>query len=259
MRDRPTSGIARYGIAIAAVAAAILIRYLLTPWLGATFPLATMFTAVAFVVWRQGWGPALFTAIGGWAASNVAFRNGMGFFGGITVNELIGFLVYMLGTGPIIILGEKMRAAHRELEARHTELSTTNLVLEHKIEAQSLLAAIVASSDDAIISKTLDGVLTSWNKGAERLFGWTAAEAVGQSIHLIVPPEFHEQEREILGDDLAGLRPPRAHHRRLEDGARHHRPQGVGGPAGAQRGSAAAARRHSRCDPRPRGPGDRDA
>jgi PAS domain S-box-containing protein len=198
MRDRQVSLVAQYGLAIAAVAAAIVLRYLLTPWLGTTFPLATMFTAIAFVVWRAGWGPALFTAIAGWAASNVAFRGGMGFFGGITFNELVGFLVYLLGTGPIIVLGERMRAAHRELEARHAELSTTNLALENKVEAQSLLAAIVASSDDAIISKTLQGVITSWNRGAERLFGWTSAEAVGQSIHLIVPPELHDQERDIL-------------------------------------------------------------
>ena len=55
------------------------------------------------------------------------------------------------------------------------------------------LAAIVASSDDAIIGKTLKGVITSWNPGAERLFGYSAEEAVGQSIALIVPPEHRDQ------------------------------------------------------------------
>jgi PAS domain S-box-containing protein len=63
---------------------------------------------------------------------------------------------------------------------------------------QELLAAIVASSDDAIISKTMDGVITSWNAGAERLFGYTAAEAVGQSIYIVIPEDRKEEEVMIL-------------------------------------------------------------
>ena len=62
----------------------------------------------------------------------------------------------------------------------------------------ALLAAIVSSSDDAIISKTLNGVITSWNAGAERLFGYSAAEAIGQSMTLIIPTERREEENEIL-------------------------------------------------------------
>jgi PAS domain S-box-containing protein len=68
-------------------------------------------------------------------------------------------------------------------------------------EAMTRLAAIVDSTDDAVIGKTLDGVITSWNRAAERLYHYTAEEAIGQPITLIVPPE----RRAELADILARL------------------------------------------------------
>jgi PAS domain S-box-containing protein len=65
-------------------------------------------------------------------------------------------------------------------------------------QADSLLAAVVDCSDDAIVSKNLDGVITSWNRGAERLFGYSAHEAIGRHISLIVPAERREEEENIL-------------------------------------------------------------
>ena len=60
------------------------------------------------------------------------------------------------------------------------------------------LASIVESSDDAIISKDLDGTVTSWNVGASRIFGYYADEMIGQPITRIIPPELHNEEEEIL-------------------------------------------------------------
>jgi PAS domain S-box-containing protein len=73
-------------------------------------------------------------------------------------------------------------------------------------EVRARLAAIVESSEDAIVSKTLDGIIQSWNAGAERLFGYTAEEAVGQPITLIIPPERHDEERAILSRLARGER-----------------------------------------------------
>ncbi|HEX8237551.1 MAG TPA: PAS domain S-box protein [Abditibacteriaceae bacterium] len=60
------------------------------------------------------------------------------------------------------------------------------------------LSAIVDSADDAIISKTLDGIIMSWNKGAERTFGYTAEEAIGQPVTMLMPPEHQNEEPSIL-------------------------------------------------------------
>jgi PAS domain S-box-containing protein len=60
------------------------------------------------------------------------------------------------------------------------------------------LAAIVASSDDAIVSKTLDGTVMSWNEGARQIFGYEASEMVGQPITKFIPPELHPEEKQIL-------------------------------------------------------------
>jgi PAS domain S-box-containing protein len=71
---------------------------------------------------------------------------------------------------------------------------------------QAILAAIVESSDDAIVSKDLNGVVTSWNRGAERIFGYTAEEMIGQPILRLIPPEWPDEEPKILGRIIRGER-----------------------------------------------------
>jgi PAS domain S-box-containing protein len=68
------------------------------------------------------------------------------------------------------------------------------------------LAAIVDSTDDAILSKNLDGIITSWNMGASRIFGYSAEEMIGQSILKLIPVEFHSDETLIIGKVRAGER-----------------------------------------------------
>lgn len=69
---------------------------------------------------------------------------------------------------------------------------------------QSMLAALVNSSDDTIVSKTLQGIITSWNGAAERMFGYAAEEAVGKHISLIIPPERLKEEEYIIGQIARG-------------------------------------------------------
>ncbi|WP_341487768.1 PAS domain S-box protein [Pararhizobium sp. A13] len=73
-------------------------------------------------------------------------------------------------------------------------------------EAAQRYAAIVASSDDAILAKDLNGTIISWNRGAERLFGYTAAEAVGKPVAMLIPLERHNEEPEILSRIRRGER-----------------------------------------------------
>jgi PAS domain S-box-containing protein len=88
-------------------------------------------------------------------------------------------------------------------DERHKVTGAINMLLDvteqRRAEGdRALLAAVVSSSDDAIISKTLDGIITSWNLGAERIFGYTAAEALGQSILMVIPSDRHDEELQIL-------------------------------------------------------------
>ena len=70
--------------------------------------------------------------------------------------------------------------------------------LKQAERAKQLLANIVEASDDAIISKTLDGTIQSWNAGAERIFGYRPDEAIGRSIMMIVPEGYQQEELGIL-------------------------------------------------------------
>src|SRR5690348_2594591 len=65
-------------------------------------------------------------------------------------------------------------------------------------QALAHLAAIVESSDDAIVSKTLDGIIVSWNSGAQRLYGYPAAEAIGMAMTVLLPEDRAQEENQIL-------------------------------------------------------------
>ena len=83
--------------------------------------------------------------------------------------------------------------------------TVTRNLTDSRLAEQRLrsLASIVETSDDAIVSKNLDGVITSWNKGAEHVFGYSAEEAIGQPITVVIPADRQSEERDILTRNLS--------------------------------------------------------
>ncbi|PYS33273.1 MAG: hypothetical protein DMG14_32190 [Acidobacteria bacterium] len=89
----------------------------------------------------------------------------------------------------------------------HTRCFTRDITDRKQAEvAQLWLRAIVESADDAIISKTLEGIITSWNSGAERIFGYSAQEAIGKPVAILIPADHPNEEPEILKKLRAGER-----------------------------------------------------
>ena len=86
------------------------------------------------------------------------------------------------------------------------QIEESQTKVESSLEATQRLAAIVESSDDAIISKDLNGIVRSWNPGAERVFGYTAAEMIGESVRKIIPAELHAEEDRIMSAVARGER-----------------------------------------------------
>lgn len=182
-----------YALAMGLMAVAILLRWLTDAVLQDHFRLIFLYGVVAFAVWHSGWRPALLVTLLGYVISNYLFMGPTGAFD-VSLQADLGFLAYLLSCSLFIGFGEANRHATLRLrKARHYG---------------SHLAAIVAASNDAIISKSLDGTIQSWNTGAERLLGYREDEIVGNHVTLIVPSELYEEEDEILARIRRGERIP---------------------------------------------------
>jgi PAS domain S-box-containing protein len=113
-----------------------------------------------------------------------------------------GELRHICKDGREVVVDSRMQLLNNDtvLEVNRdiTERKKMEAALHESENRLRSLASIVESSDDAIVSKNLDGIVTSWNRGAERVFGYTAQQAIGQPITIVIPQGQHDEERGIL-------------------------------------------------------------
>ncbi len=133
----------------------------------------------------------LMLGMGGAALAALLVLNAAAFMEGLRAPWLLGGVIiadmFVIGAGVLIAAREVLTAEQGTEVARHA--------LD---ESEKRLGAIIEWSDDAIVSMSLDGVIGSWNRAAEKTFGYSAAEAVGQPISLIVPEERRTEENDVL-------------------------------------------------------------
>ena len=113
------------------------------------------------------------------------------------------------GVGGILVLVTETTAQVLALQQSAQRLQQLGVDITNRANADEIghrLALIVESSDDAIISKDLNGIIKSWNYGAERIFGYSAAEAIGKPVTMLIPPDHENEEPIILGRIIKGER-----------------------------------------------------
>ena len=204
---RTYSAPARYAAAVGLTGAAMLLRHVLDPVLGTQYPFFLQFCAMLAAARFLGFGPgcaALLTALS--PSLYIFIRHAQP---APPIARFVGALLFCLFLVWLLdrqgrMRAEVMRSVHLAAE-RLEQLSIEVAHHERDQEFAAQLRDIVESSDDAIISKDMDGSIRSWNHGAERLFGYSKEESLGQPISLVVPEERRHEEAGILARIAGGL------------------------------------------------------
>ena len=204
------STVVRYTLAALTAVGALLLRDLLSPILGQQNPYHTAWLAIVFSAWYCGVGPSLVAvaidAIGIWYWFLPPSRS----FTGKSITEVSGFLGFLVFAAVILALGESTRRSIAKREKAEEDLRRAQEELEHRVRERTAAlqkrtaeviekATLLDLANDAIFIKTAQDTISYWNQGAERLYGWTAAEALGHTpaelLHNIYPVPLSEIER----------------------------------------------------------------
>jgi PAS domain S-box-containing protein len=195
-----SASIRKYFASLGLVALSMAARLALDPLMGTHYPYLLQFVTVLGCAWYFGFGPAI---------AGMVLATLPSLYTGLTVESSVRYWVALPVVCGVAVLLVWLIARQRRL-LNQTELSAqfarerlealtaekSEREREERYSAQ--WSAIVENSEDAIISKNLEGVIESWNSGAERTFGYTAEEAIGRSMALLVPPNRAAEEAEII-------------------------------------------------------------
>jgi PAS domain S-box-containing protein len=184
----------RYGVAVLATLIAALLRLALGPFVAdsrSVIPFITFFPAVLFASWYAGFRAGLLSVLLSALAADYFFVSPVGSFRMPDRADQAALLIFVVVGLALALLGHSQRQALARAEREAAQ--------RKRAEASTrLLASVVESSDDGIISKDLNGIITTWNKGAERIFGYSAEEAIGKPVSVIAAPDRPDEMPAIL-------------------------------------------------------------
>lgn len=204
-------------IGAAACVVATVVRKLFDVPLGDNLPYITYFVAVAIASWRGGWQVGFATLIACVLLADYFFIEPRNAFGLNRQWPQLNALLFLVAGGVIVFLSDLRLKQSRRIAELLAETESSRGELEHALgrqqglaKAEAQLAAIVTSSADAIFSRDMQGVITSWNQGAERLFGYAPAEIIGKPLEVLIPAEERERTATMVkqveqGKSLQGI------------------------------------------------------
>jgi len=206
----------RYGVAALCVTGAVLLRWLLDPVLGPSYPLATIFGFVGIAVWYGGWGPALFTAVMSYLILNWLIIEPRHSFNLATSEQLGGLSLFIFSVSVLICVGHSMRRAQRQARLNAAAVTERQRKLEAQVverqHAERALdrtlkfgEALMLNMGEGLYTVDVQGLVTSMNPAAERLLGWTLDEIRGRKMHDVIHYK-HRDGTPFKGEDCAGLK-----------------------------------------------------